>query len=187
MDSAIRQYTLLVRAQSLWGLEMAANADLLKTRAGELVSAANIFALSSYTTVSTRIPFVANIAPAQWDFFVTVGSVFIAVSRLNRVDLRDVSFDSISEVVAQKLTAWQSEAHAAFENCQVFFDRTYDSLSGSQEYYGPNRAFLASDSVGSWIVWNLLSRAPDNSAELQLVRTIGVLVTHTFSMWWELD
>ncbi len=172
--------------QDAVGLNVVANTDvLIKDRASQLVGAANIAAITSWTSFSKQLPRVKNIAPEQWDFFVTVAGVFIAVRRLHQSDISESSLDSAAEIIIDKLTAWRPDARAAFEDCHAFYDRTYDGLSGPDGYEGANRAFIASDSVGAWIVWNLLGRAPDGGDERQLVRGVGVCVVHSFFSWWE--
>ena len=59
---------------------------------------------------------------------------------------------------------------------QVGFERTFDALTSTQH----KSRFIASDSIGSWIVWTLLGRSPEAEDERKLVRAIGVSVGHIF-------
>ncbi|MFQ5903563.1 MAG: hypothetical protein ACE5JO_07730 [Candidatus Binatia bacterium] len=153
------------------------------SQAKRLVAASQILATDSYTDVAKRFDLVHDVPTDRWDFILTIAGVFIAVSRLEETSLSDSQKHELSEVVATDLTKWDSKAVAAFEDCREFFNRTYDG-SASESPYKDDPTYLATDALGSWIVWNLFDHAPEATQERQLVRVLGGLATHSFFRWW---
>jgi hypothetical protein len=85
------------------------------------------------------------------------------------------------DIIARSLTQWDANnGMRGFEDCKAMFDRTFGSLTEAQH----EPRFIASDALGSWVVWNLLARSPEHEEELTLVRTIGAAITHKFFSWW---
>jgi hypothetical protein len=160
--------------------------DPLLERAENLINAANILGIGSYTDLSANLPIVNNIDTEQWDWVFTIAGVFIAATRLNTLDLESSRKEKILETVAQKLAAWKPDGLAGFEDCKAFFERTCDSLAMTDEYKSDPR-FLSSDSLGMWMTWNLIKHAPESSEdERKLIRTAGGFVVHSFFDWWKI-
>lgn len=158
--------------------------DHLDRQAKTLVSAARIFATGSYTQFAQELPITFNISIDDWDFFLTVGGVFIAASGLNQMEVSDAVEDRLMESVARDLESWNADSIRAFEDCKQLFEDTYDTLATQDEYRNDER-FLGADAVGLWIAWNLLGHRPDTTDELKLHRFVGVAVTHSFLNWWK--
>jgi hypothetical protein len=81
----------------------------------------------------------------------------------------------------QEFNAWDRDAIRAFDDCKQLFDREYDRLNA----IGHDSQFLASDALGSWIVWNALGKQPITMEEITLVRGVGAITTHAFFNWWK--
>ncbi|MDP2736218.1 MAG: hypothetical protein Q8O59_00320 [bacterium] len=158
--------------------------NALTKQAENLVSAANIFAVSSFVTTLDRFPFFSKVDPKQWDFIVSVAGIFIAASRLNGLQLDSVEENLLMDVVAKKLSEWDSDGIRAFEDCKSLFEMEYDRLASSPEYQKDSR-FLSSDALGIWIFWNLFGRQAQSDEEINLVRILGSLVTYAFFDWWQ--
>lgn len=158
--------------------------NTLTKQAENLVSAANIFAVSSFVPTLDRFPILSKVDPKHWDFIVSIAGVFTAASRLNNLRFDNGQEDVLMDIVAKKLGEWDSDGIRAFEDCKSFFETEYDRLAASPEYKKDNR-FLSSDALGIWIIWNLFSRQPQSDEEVNLVRIIGSSVTHTFFDWWQ--
>ena len=95
---------------------------------------------------------------------------------------RDFRQNRLSGAFAHSLSSdWTW--HDPFEDCREFFNRTYDGLA-SELPYKDDPTYLATDALGSWIVWNLFDHAPESTQERQLVRVLGGLVIHSFFRWW---
>ena len=150
-----------------------------------MIDMANIMGVGSYTQFATDLPVVNNINTEQWDWVFTIAGVFVAATRLNSLDLESSRKEKILEMVAQKLTAWKPDGPAGFEDCKTFFERNYDRLAVMDEYKS-NLRFLSSDSVGSWMAWNLLGHAPESEDEMKLIRMVGGFVVHSFFDWWKI-
>ncbi len=155
--------------------------DPLVERAKELVAGAQIMAVSSLMPLSERFHFLEEIQPDDWDFFVTVATVFMGATRLDNLRLNEGREDKLMALVASRLSEWNKDGIDSFEDCKAFFTSAFDSLTNA----GYDSRFVASDSVGKWIVWNVLRRAPQSDEERLLVRAIGGIVTHAVFDWWE--
>ena len=153
------------------------------SQAKQLVAASQILATGSYTDIAKRFDQVYAVPTDRWNFILTIAGVFTAVSRLEVASFSDSQKDALSEVVAADLAKWDSKAVAGFEDCREFFNRTYDGLA-SESPYEDDPTYLATNALGSWIVWNLFDHAPESTQERQLVRVLGSLVIHSFFRWW---
>ncbi|HXH24685.1 MAG TPA: hypothetical protein VNI78_05510 [Vicinamibacterales bacterium] len=154
--------------------------DPLTERAGNLVQAANINAVSMFTPLLDRFPSLRDVDTEQWDFILTVAGVFMAASRLNNLRLGNAREERLMEIVAADLNRWNADGIRGFEDCKGLFEREFDRLTAA----GHEPRFVAADAVGTWIVWNVLGRSPQTDEECQLVRATGALVTHAFFDWW---
>jgi hypothetical protein len=155
--------------------------DYLDRQARSLVDAAKVQATGSYLPLLDRFPVLGDVRREHWDFFVTVAGVFIAVTRLNKLDLPEQREDHLLEIVTQEFNAWDRDAIRAFDDCKQLFDREYDRLNA----IGHDSQFLASDALGSWIVWNALGKQPITMEEITLVRGVGAITTYAFFNWWK--
>lgn len=148
-----------------------------------LLTAARIFAVSSFTTVLDRFPDLEKIDIRRWDFIMTIGGLFVAVSQLNHEPIPEPEKNRILYKIAKEAVAWHPQATEAFKDCQKFVDRTYDGLVTHQPYKDQPE-FLFSDSLGCWIVWNLLEEAPQTSKDSVLARVLGGMLVSSFISWW---
>jgi hypothetical protein len=157
--------------------------DLLRGNAERLVPSASAFAVSMFVPLLEQFPSVMrNVKSDQGDFFITIAGVFIAATRLANLKIGDQREQKLMDIVARGLTQWDpNNGIRAFEDCKAMFERNFDVLTNGEH----EPRFIASDAVGMWIVWNLLTRCPEAEEERKLVRAIGVAVTHTFFSWWE--
>lgn len=149
-----------------------------------LVGASHVFAISSYTTYLDKYPILAQVNPEHYDVILTIGSVFVAISRLNHEGISEDEKDKALETITNSFKEIYPSAVDAFEDCRNFVDRTYDGLSLKTEYM-KNPEYLFSDSLGGWVVWNLFEHAPENEEERELVRVLGVMLVSSFISWWK--
>ena len=152
-------------SMSLFSNLFGARPDPLLGSAEQLVDAANLLGVSSYTQIAKELPMIYRIDAEQWDWVFTIAGVFIAATRLNNLGVDDYRQERILEVVPSKLAATTRDGIAGFEDCKAFFEHTYDGLAELDEYKRDPR-FLASDSIGAWMAWNLLQAPPATDAEL---------------------
>ncbi|MFQ5705725.1 MAG: hypothetical protein ACE5HT_17135 [Gemmatimonadales bacterium] len=127
--------------------------DYLDCQAKTLVSAAQVYSVGSYTQFAEQYPIIYNVSTDDWDFFLTVGGVFIAASALNQMHLSDPVEERVMESVARELHDWDANGISAFEDCKQLFESTYDTLASLDEYRHDQR-FLGADAVGLWIASN---------------------------------
>jgi len=155
----------------------------LTDRARSLVALAQVFATSSAASVAKDFRSIGTVEPQRWDFVFTIGGVFVAVSQLNHESLSEHTKNVLLDIVTEAVAAWHPRGLNAVEDCRRYVDRTYDGLMTLPEYK-TNPRFLFSDSLGGWVVWNLLDRAPSTREEKQLVRVLGGMLVHSFIYWW---
>jgi len=155
--------------------------DPLLERAQNLVQAAQINAVSMFTSLLDRFPILREVDVEHSDFILTVASVFIAATRLNNLHLGDEREERLLEVVAERLDQWKPDGTRGFEDCKELFEREFDQLTEAE---GEPR-FVSSDALGKWIIWNILGRPPQTDEESILVRAIGETVIYSFYDWWD--
>lgn len=153
----------------------------LEQQARSLVQVAKLHAVSSYIPTTERFDFIDNVDPKLWDIVVTIAGVFVAVHRLNHVQLGERRESRLSEVISKELVQWNPNGLIGFEDCKALFESEFDRLSAA----GHEQAFAASDALGIWMVWNIFDRQPQTHDELLLVRALGASVTRAFFDWWD--
>ena len=155
--------------------------DPLLNKAESLVKAAHIGAGGMFTALLDHSPFLRKVDIEHGVFILTVAGVFIAASRLNNLSLSDDRIDGIMEVVSEHLNQWDPDGIQAFEDCKGLFESEFDRLTQAGH---DEPSFVASDSLGIWIVLNVLERRPQTDKELKLIRVAGAMVTTAFFAWW---
>jgi hypothetical protein len=148
--------------------------DPLRGQAELLVDAAQISATASFIPLLDKFPVLRSANVEHWDFILTIAAVFVAATRLRNMNLDAAREERLMAMVADRLMAWHRHAIAGFEHCKSFFERTFDGLTEA----GHEARFV------TWIVWDVLNRAPENDEERRLVRAVGAMVTHQFYNWW---
>jgi hypothetical protein len=161
--------------------------DPLLKQARSLVDTAKDVAKASYEPMLEQFPslepFLSKAKEGKrWGLIVTTACVYMAAARLQNLELGPVREAALMTEVSRRLEAWDLiNAHACFENCKQFFGRNFEALTAR----GHEPRFIASDTIGLWIAWNIFNRAPESEDEGQFVRTIGVAITHGFFGWWD--
>ena len=152
--------------------------------AKKLPNAAKLFAVTSYTQFLDQYFSVKKIKPEDWDFFIMVASTFVGLSLLNHINLTEQQKDELRDYISAEGIKIYANWGKACEDCTMFVDRTYDGLS-KLDKYKTEKEFLFSDSLGSWLVWNLFAHAPDSPEEQKMVRVLGAFVINAFFSWWK--
>ena len=88
--------------------------------------------------------------------------------------------DELSKLIEGQLSAWDAGGVPAFEDCLRFTTERY----GKSASAGHEPEFEGSDTLGVWLVWNVLGRQPNTEQECRLVRAAGIMVT-PFLNWWD--
>jgi hypothetical protein len=157
--------------------------NALSEKAEKLVYTANAFAVSLFVPTLDKFSILSEIDTKNWDFIVTVASVFIASNRLRQLKLDNKQEEYLMDLVARSLNEWDPDGIGAFNDCKNLFEKEYYQLAASSGYQKDNK-FLAADALGIWIVWNLFQRQPKSSDEINLLRVIGSTVISAFFSWW---
>jgi hypothetical protein len=162
--------------------------DPLLVQARSLVDTAKDVAKAAYEPMLEQFPSLAPFLSKakegkRWNLVVTTACVYMAAARLQNLELGQVREAALMTEVSRRLEVWDVvNAHACFENCKQFFGQNFEALT--QRGHEPR--FVASDTIGLWIAWNILDRAPQSEEEGQFVRTMGVAITHGFFSWWDI-
>jgi hypothetical protein len=115
-----------------------------------------------------------------WDFFVVVGVMFYALHTLRLIGRPRC--DHLEQVAVTEFERMFPRGREGFMDCAAFFDRSIESVATSAA--PTQRQFSVTDTIGGWIVWNILDRPPASADERQMVRTIGILISKPFEDWW---
>jgi len=162
--------------------ELLGRGDPLVRQADTLVQVAEKYATATFTSLLKKFSFLREVDKKHWDFILTIASVFIAVTRLGHLGLGENRQRKLMAKVGAKLTQWDpTNGRRGFEDCASFYERAFNALTST----GDESRFVASDALGSWVVWNVLGRPPQSEEEYRLVRTVGGMIIHTFINWWE--
>jgi hypothetical protein len=148
-----------------------ANGNIRK--AEELVQMADHFSIEMFSVWKKRFPSLLLLKPEHWTFVITIAIVFMTAARLPQLkkegDVRQRQL--IWEGIECGLRHWNPrEGIRGFNDCKAFFKRNFEGLIADA---GCETPFAASDSVGSWVVWNLFGRPPQDEEARTLVRALG--------------
>lgn len=152
-----------------------------------LPQAAHTLAIGSFTKFIDKFPSVQQIKPERWDFILTIAGIFVGVTKLYQdAHIPENEKTIIIEAVTKASIQIYPDAVEASDDCRTFVDRTYDALAKLASYQD-NPQFIFSDSLGTWIVWNIFERQTeeDDEESRQLMRVIGGYIVHSFISWWE--
>jgi hypothetical protein len=145
-----------------------------------LVSASVTHSLLIADQISAQFPSL-NIDRRQWNFVLTVASIFVALSSLTKHSLPSAQEDALIDIVAEDLRRWDPSGMGGFENCKSVFEQEFGRLTAA----GHEARFIGSDALGMWIAVSLIRRQPYTQEECQLVRVAGATVIHSFLNWWK--
>jgi len=154
--------------------------DPLARQADTLISAAQIHAVGALSPIASRFKVLQHLDTDHWDFIVTIAAVFVAAKRLSDLRLEGKRAEALLKILARRLSEWAPDGLVALEDCKRLYEHEFDRLTAN----GHDPEFVASDAVGIWAVWNLISREPKTEGEMALCRAIGVSVTTGFVGWW---
>jgi len=68
---------------------------------------------------------------------------------------------------------------AKIEDCAAFYERSLNAFASEDD----DPRFVASDSLGFWVVWNVLGRPLESEEERRLVGTIAEIINNPFLVW----
>lgn len=156
--------------------------DPLAERADALVDMTNAAAIGAYMPLFNQFPVFKGVSEKHFDFFFTIAGIHIAMVLLKEENYPPDREGRLMDRVAKGLSAWNSEQGiSAIQDCKSFFDRTAAEL----ERAGIDLKFIAADTIGAWVAWNILDRLPETEEEQRLSRTIGTMVIHGLRDWWK--
>src|SRR5438034_7213261 len=105
------------------------HAPLLLVRAQSLVSMAYIGAVSDFMPMLDRFASLEGIDPKRWDKVLATAAIFVAVSRLNQINVAHTERNALLDVVTNEALRRDSCSVEALEDCRDFVDRSYDAMA----------------------------------------------------------
>ncbi|MBU0577364.1 hypothetical protein KKF73_02275 [Patescibacteria group bacterium] len=159
--------------------------NILIEKAESLIDYAKINAVGTLVPILDELPNLNIKDPAKWDIAVTVAGIFIALSRLNDLNLQKNIKGKIQDIITKNAKNWNKIAIGVLDDCKNKFEKEYNQLS-KLDSYKKEQKFLASDSIGIWIAWNVLDHQPKTEDEIKLVRLIGSMVVHFMYNYWNI-
>ena len=159
--------------------------DPLLLRAEALVPTARASAKPARESALAKFEFLRQFIgkpedEAWWEIVFTIAAVYIAAARLNNLGVGEAREALLMGAVTERLLEMNANALTAFDDCKAFFGRNFDALTER----GHEERFIASDSIGLWVAWNMMDRAPETEQEASFMRGLGVAITHGFFGWW---
>ena len=140
--------------------------------AGRLLPAAHLAAISAFLPLRARHSVVAA-ADSHWcDFLLSVPGVLVVLSELNHESGPEAAKDEARSIIERALPAWGTHSITAIEVCTRFVGCSYYTLAETPHGRGDPK-WLFADSLGQWVVWNLLNRTPQSARERNVARAIG--------------
>ncbi len=158
------------------------NDELIK-KSESLVKVARLYAIGTFNSTFDRINILEKANPKDWDFFITVATVFITLSSFNRASTDEDLYKTVCQNIAESLKDWHVQGIAAFDDCKLYFEKMYDHLL--PYYQNEDKKYLSSDSIGSWVTINVFHKIPVKD-ERDLIRITG-MITHKFHDYWKID
>jgi len=116
----------------------------------------------------------------QWDFFAATLAVWTAYSRIGmdvEADLRP----TVESIVLGNVEAWNAKGVAAMEDLTQF---VVNMSQGETDV--ERKQTLTPILGGTWVVWNLIEKQPQES-EAGLVSAIGELFVIKFGAYWRVE
>ncbi|MDD3287945.1 MAG: hypothetical protein PHX43_02940 [Alphaproteobacteria bacterium] len=120
-----------------------------------------ILSTTTYLPICEKFSCARNIRPQDWDFFVTVVSVYFYIHKLKSSGL------SIDE---------QTEAFT--KNCSVFAEKNprFDlCLNNLLQFLSPKKGDIAAEDIGFWLSANLFNKTADEIKKEEL--EVGIATT----------
>lgn len=150
-----------------------------------LFPAISLLSKTMFFELQEKFPTLITIEEKEWDFYIRIGALWaatIGLQRLKNINARTKS--SLSAIYGHSVNDWNNNWNIAFKECGDYF---YNNIEKSEKLaeYEINPKFRISDAIGLWIVKNLLHHHPEKQEEINLIRPIGLLLTHEFLQWWD--
>jgi len=116
---------------------------------------------------------------AQSDFLIAVSSIHVGLAQLGLSQIDEAKKTKLKNAIVQSVKEWNGQnAERALADCRAFFEKNYPTIMANSE----KQEFAGSDTLGFWIVWNLIGQSDKD--QRKLIRTAGALSAVPFSKWW---
>lgn len=168
-------------AEGKFTMVPAADESYLASRAVNLVRVARLGPIGFFVRLLDRFPNLSKATPEDWHFLLGVAAVCAGLVQHEILDSSPERNRVVRRVAAEELLKWRPDALEALEDCEEFVVRTMGVLldGGKMDW----QAALA-QSVGVWVMWNLLRRKSEEEADLELAAVVGGLVLRIIDGCW---
>lgn len=159
--------------------------DPLMAEGKFFIEAATINAITASRQLFLEFRELESADIAQSDFLFTIASTHVGLVQLENSQIEEAIKTPLRYAIIASLKNWDKlNAEKALADCHSFFEKNYPTVAANSE----NQEFAGSDTLGFWIIWNLVGQS--NNDQRKLIRTAGGLSAIPFSKWWnakELD
>lgn len=152
--------------------------EQLAKQAEFLVPTAQIFSSSLYEPVAVSTPgFRDKILYSNWNYFVTVGCIFLATQRLACSDVKTEVIDKLISIIQIKAKSWNNNSWDDFTLCTNYWHAECErivSLESSLQFAGQGI-------IGRWVCQNLISKNSNSDLECKMANIIGSAMVLNFT------
>jgi hypothetical protein len=116
----------------------------------------------------------------KWDFLLMVAMAWWTVNSA-RIELPKSDFDSVADILEQRIAEWNRGTVPAFSDLNNFvcrYDSEYQKISDIQKVVDFTKLL-----VGTWVLWNLTNKARFED-EAALATMLGRLVHASVAGYW---
>jgi len=155
-----------------------------------LIPEAICFAVGSYIPTTDHFENLlitncknTNICIKDWDFYITVACVYIAMGGLYGIKISNKQGVSILKIIQESVDDWDSDGANAIKDCGQFCGKNlliFDKLP----LYQKDKSFLRADVLGFWVASNLFKHLPKDDEEIKFARYIGCMIISKYDNWW---
>lgn len=140
-------------------------------------------ALVSFDSLKEDFSEFNQIRKNEWDFYFTIAAVTAATVGLQKITLDSKLKSEISKIYGKDLDKLNENWDIAFKNCNEFlYERI---LLFDTPKYEKQPDLRVSDTLGWWLLLNIIHEEKINTQQVQLIRPIGIYVTKEFIGWFE--
>jgi len=149
--------------------------DEFKKSAEDLFFYSHTFAISLNIPFIDQFPVAKDIELSRWDFFLTIGCIWVAVIYLHNEVILECEKEEILEIIRKSILKKYPKGVGALNDCMEFMNR---SISG-------NDKILMEDALGYWLVINLYGRKEISGEERKIIKVLGETVLRAFKSYWK--
>jgi hypothetical protein len=170
----------------MFGFNFKTGPDPLDEKVTSLLQVGNFFALGSLPIASETYQNTSDtINHDDWVFFATIAFSLQAQARLKMLDITEKRRQGLVLNLLKEFGRWNSRGPDAALDCIDFIEKFRSDFSANYTASSEEHLLL-SDSVATWLMWNILGRAPNTEKDSDFARKISLSIKHQTRDYWKL-